>query len=146
MKALPSVVTAVGVPALQSPVGGALDTVVLLAEPHMPLAVVTPDELLEEPELVLDPELDVAPELEPVTVPELEPVVPELELVLEPLELNVVPGLGLVLEPELDVVPELEPDELELPPPPCCWPSCCKICWISCTSCWMVCCNCWINC
>ena len=71
MKAEPSDVTVVGVPALHKLVVGGLGTVVLLAEPQRPSLVVMP---LDDPVLVPELELldDVSPELELVE-PEVVP-------------------------------------------------------------------------
>jgi hypothetical protein len=129
MKLLPSIVTAVGVPALQRLVVGAILNVPPLAEPQAPLVEDVPDELVLAPELelVLVPELefvelDVVPELELVEEPpELVLTVPELpDPATVPLELDVLlPELV-----ELDVLDPLdeavtEPDELEVPPVLC---------------------------
>ena len=140
MKMLPSVLTAVGVPAEQRLVVGAVLKVPPLAEPHAPFVEEIPDELLVELDAVPE-ELEAAPEPEPVEAPPelalivpelLEPVTPpELELEIEPplelavmpeLEEEVTPELLLLVPlpepavtPELDVVPELDV-ELEAGP------------------------------
>jgi hypothetical protein len=100
--ALPSVETVDGVPTPQSPVVGALGTVMLLLEPQVATTpVVEPDELPDVlPEL--DPLLDVLPELDPLL--DVDP----LELVLTTPELDPELELPAVLPPELV--------EVQLPP------------------------------
>jgi hypothetical protein len=124
IKEPPRSVTAVGVPAEQKLVVGALGVVWPFADPQTPLIVV-PEELpLElEPPLELEaitPELDAAPELLEFVIPLLEPdelllaTVPELEpeLLNEPLPELELPD-ELAITPLLD---ELPPDELEPEP------------------------------
>jgi hypothetical protein len=97
IKLLPSVVTAVGVPALQRLVVGAALTVMPLAEPHVPAVLFIPEELDVVPD-----ELEVEPlELvEPAVVPLELVLMPELELVLVEQRLASVPLVTTNVAPE----------------------------------------------
>ena len=102
----PSLATVVGVPVLQSPVVGALDTVVLLAGPQTPSLVVMPPDDPEVPEPLDDVEPLLDPELEPL--PELDPAVVPLELLVGPLELPEFDPLLVPHGTEPELAPELD--------------------------------------